>query len=87
MVRENPEGKHSLLVGLNLPSSTSIDELRIRNVAGPFSYTGGFLPDNWGLTQDKNDVVLKGPARTDAIRFRLDITSGARSRRRSGSSS
>ncbi len=75
MVRENPDGKHSLLVGLNLPSSTSIDEFRIRNVAGPFSYTGGFLPDNWGLTQDKNDLVLKGPARSEAMRFRLDITS------------
>ena len=44
-------------------------------MAGPFSYAGGLLPANWALTQDKNDLVLKGPARTDTIRFRLDITS------------
>jgi hypothetical protein len=79
MVRERANGDQSLLFSLNVPLSTTFDEIRLRGV-GSFRFRTGLAPDGWTAMQDGGELRMRGMSTIQAYRFRFDVAPAGRDR-------
>lgn len=69
-VRERANGNPSLLVGVGTEGGKPIDKV-VLDLPRKIEFRAGYLPPDWNVTENKEDVLMSGPPQPIAV-FRLD---------------